>query len=73
MLGGQAGLADHLTIGDGAQIAARSGLMHNVPAGEKWAGAPAKPILEFFREVAAVKKLGAAGVKRSNSGGRDQA
>jgi UDP-3-O-[3-hydroxymyristoyl] glucosamine N-acyltransferase len=59
MLGGQAGLADHLTIGEGARIAARSGLMHNVPAGERWGGAPAKPIVEFFREVAALKKLGA--------------
>ncbi|HLL27588.1 MAG TPA: UDP-3-O-(3-hydroxymyristoyl)glucosamine N-acyltransferase [Xanthobacteraceae bacterium] len=57
VLGGQVGLADHLTVGDGAQVAARSGLMHNVPAGEKWAGAPAKPIREFFREVAALKGL----------------
>jgi UDP-3-O-[3-hydroxymyristoyl] glucosamine N-acyltransferase len=61
MLGGKAGLADHLTIGDGAQIAASSGLMHDVPAGEIWGGAPAKPLREFFREVAAVKRLGAAG------------
>ena len=68
MLGGQAGLADHLTIGDGAQIAARSGLMHNVPAGEVWGGAPAKPIKEWFRELVALKRLGAAGGK--NAGGR---
>ena len=31
--------------------------MTDVPAGERWGGAPAGPMREFFREVAAVKKL----------------
>lgn len=57
VLGGQVGLASHIHIGDGAQIAARSGVMNDIPAGEKWAGAPAKPIREFFREVSALRKL----------------
>lgn len=57
VLGGGVGLADHIQIGDGAQLAARSGVMNDVPAGEKWAGAPAKPIREFFREVSALRKL----------------
>lgn len=57
VMGGQAGLAGHLHIGDGVQIAARSGVMNDIPAGEKWAGAPAKPIREFFREVSALRKL----------------
>lgn len=57
MLGGRVGLSDHLTIGDGAQLAAASGVMHDVPAGAKWAGAPAKPVKAFFREVAAVRSL----------------
>lgn len=56
-LGGQAGLAGHLRIGSGAQIAAAAGVMNDVPAGETWGGAPAQPLREFFREVAAVKKL----------------
>ena len=56
-LGGQAGLIGHLTIGAGAQIAAQSGVMNDVPAGEKWGGAPALPIRQFFREVAALRKL----------------
>ena len=59
-LGGQAGVAGHLRIGAGAQVAASAGVMTDVPAGERWGGAPAKPIREFFREVAAVTKLGAA-------------
>ena len=32
MVGGGVGIADHLTIGIGAQLAARSGFMHDVPA-----------------------------------------
>ncbi len=56
-IGGQAGLAGHLRIGAGAQIAAAAGVMNDVPAGERWGGAPAQPLREFFREVAAVKKL----------------
>jgi UDP-3-O-[3-hydroxymyristoyl] glucosamine N-acyltransferase len=56
-LGGQVGLAGHLHIGMGAQIAASSGVMNDVPAGETWCGAPAKPLREFFREVATLKKL----------------
>jgi UDP-3-O-[3-hydroxymyristoyl] glucosamine N-acyltransferase len=56
-LGGQAGIAGHLKIGAGAQVAAAAGVMTDIPAGERWAGAPAKPVREFFREVAAIKRL----------------
>ncbi len=66
-LGGQAGIAGHLKIGPGAQIAASAGVMTDVPAGARWGGAPAKPIREFFREVAAVTRLAAA--SRSQDGG----
>jgi UDP-3-O-[3-hydroxymyristoyl] glucosamine N-acyltransferase len=67
-LGGQAGIAGHLTIGAGAQVAAAAGVMTNIPAGERWAGAPAKPVREFFREVAALKRLaGGAGRGETNA------
>lgn len=56
-LGGQAGLTGHLHVGDGAQVAAQAGVMGDVPAGETWAGAPAVPIREFFRQIALVKRL----------------
>jgi UDP-3-O-[3-hydroxymyristoyl] glucosamine N-acyltransferase len=63
-LGGQAGLTGHLKIGAGAQIAAQAGVMTDVPAGERWSGAPARPLREFFREVAAIRKLaGGSGAK----------
>ncbi len=57
MLGGSVGLADHVTIHDGAQIMARSGVMHDVPAGEKWGGTPAQPARAWLREVAAMRGL----------------
>jgi UDP-3-O-[3-hydroxymyristoyl] glucosamine N-acyltransferase len=65
-LGGQAGVAGHLKIGPGAQVAAAAGVMTDIPASERWGGAPAKPIREFFREVAAVTKLGAASHVRTD-------
>jgi len=71
MLGGQSGFAEHVTVGDGAQIAARSGVMHDVPAGERWGGAPARPIREFFREVTALRKL-AAGKAAADQPDKDQ-
>jgi UDP-3-O-[3-hydroxymyristoyl] glucosamine N-acyltransferase len=42
-LGGSVGLAPHVTIGRGAQVAARSGAMNDVPPGEIWGGYPAAP------------------------------
>jgi UDP-3-O-[3-hydroxymyristoyl] glucosamine N-acyltransferase len=59
--GGQVGVADHLTIGAGAALGAQSGHMHDVPAGERWMGTPAKPVRQFFREVAAIERLAGPG------------
>ena len=56
-IGGQAGLAGHLKVGMAAQIGASAGVMNDVPAGQRWIGAPAKPIKEFWREIAALGKL----------------
>jgi UDP-3-O-[3-hydroxymyristoyl] glucosamine N-acyltransferase len=56
-LGGQAGLAGHLHIGAGAQIAAHAGLMTDVPAGARWGGAPARPIRDLWKEVTLLKKM----------------
>ena len=57
MLGGRVGVADHLTIGAGAQLAASSGVMTDVPPGERWAGSPAQPMRQTFREIAALRDL----------------
>ena len=56
-MGGKVGLADHLTIGAGAMIAAGSGLMRDVPAGEKWGGRPARPVKEWLKETATLTRL----------------
>jgi UDP-3-O-[3-hydroxymyristoyl] glucosamine N-acyltransferase len=58
LMGGQVGLIDHLRIGDGAQLAAGAGLMRDVPAGERWGGAPARPVKEWLREIVKLSRLG---------------
>jgi UDP-3-O-[3-hydroxymyristoyl] glucosamine N-acyltransferase len=49
VLGGQVGIADHVTIGEGARIAAKSGVMSNIPAGTTWMGYPAMPGSSYMR------------------------
>lgn len=56
-LGGQVGVAGHLTIGMGAQVGAQSGVMRNVPAGEVQLGSPAIPIKQEMRQIAALNRL----------------
>ncbi|MFD1304144.1 UDP-3-O-(3-hydroxymyristoyl)glucosamine N-acyltransferase [Methylobacterium marchantiae] len=58
-VGGQSAIAGHLRIGLGAQLAAASRVMRDVPAGERWGGMPAKPLRTWFREQTALKDLAA--------------
>ncbi len=57
MLGGKAGLAGHLRIGDGARIAAKSGVMGDIEAGATVGGFPARPMREWLRGVAVLRRL----------------
>ncbi|MGA8382113.1 MAG: UDP-3-O-(3-hydroxymyristoyl)glucosamine N-acyltransferase [Stellaceae bacterium] len=57
MIGGQGGLAGHLHIGRGARIAAKSGLMRDVPPGATVSGIPAVPMTEFMRRAVALQRL----------------
>src|SRR5579859_2126763 len=57
VLGGSVGLAPHVTIGRGARVAARSGVIGNVPAGETWGGYPAKPRMQWMRQEATLSRL----------------
>lgn len=66
-LGGRVGLADHVTIGAGARLAAASGVMHDVPAGETWAGLPARPRRQFFRETVWLTKAAASRRERGGA------
>ena len=57
VMGGQSGSAGHLTIGAGARIAARAGVISDVPPGETWSGYPARPHRESLRASSALFKL----------------
>lgn len=57
VFGGQSGVAGHLKIGVGAQVGAQSGVTKDVEAGQKLMGFPARPIREYWREMARLKKL----------------
>jgi UDP-3-O-[3-hydroxymyristoyl] glucosamine N-acyltransferase len=56
-VGGQAAMAGHLRIGQGAQIGAQAGVIADVPAGSILLGSPAQPRTDFFRQVATLKRM----------------
>ena len=57
-VGGQVAMDGHLRIGQGARIGAQSGVMWDIPSGVDVVGSPAQPKREFFRQVAALGRLG---------------
>jgi UDP-3-O-[3-hydroxymyristoyl] glucosamine N-acyltransferase len=57
ILAGQAGLIDHLTLGRGARVAAKSGVYGDVEPGVAVSGTPARPHREFLRAQAALYRL----------------
>jgi UDP-3-O-[3-hydroxymyristoyl] glucosamine N-acyltransferase len=65
VMGGQSGLVGHIRVGSGAQIAGGSHATHDVPAGSRVGGTPAVPLIEFGRQVAALKRLGRRGGRSS--------
>ncbi len=64
VLGARVGVNNHLTIGEGAQIAAVSVVHGDVPPGARWGGTPAKPARIWFREMKLIERL----ATRSESG-----
>jgi UDP-3-O-[3-hydroxymyristoyl] glucosamine N-acyltransferase len=57
VMGGQSGTVGHVKIGAGAMVAGTAGVSHDLPAGGKYAGAPARDFATFAREIAALKLL----------------
>ena len=57
ILAGHVGVTDHLTIGDRAQVAAKSAVIGNVPAGSVFSGHPARPNRQVLRAQAALYRL----------------
>lgn len=66
MLGGRVGLADHLNIGSRVQVAAASGVMNDIPDGERWGGIPARPIKQWFRDIANIRSIGKSRKEQSS-------
>ncbi len=56
-IGARVGITDHRSVGDGASIGAGSGVIHDVPAGAAWLGAPATEVKKALRQMAALRKL----------------
>ena len=57
VIGGNAGIADHVTIGDGARVAAKSGVTRDLAGGKDYGGFPAKPAMEWRREMATLARI----------------
>ena len=58
MVGGQAGVRDHVAVGDGVILATRVGIHRNVPDGSVMAGSvPAMPHKVFLRAQSLFKRL----------------
>jgi UDP-3-O-[3-hydroxymyristoyl] glucosamine N-acyltransferase len=56
-LGARVGVTNHVTIGEGAQIAAISIVGGDVPPGSRWGGTPAKPVKRWLRELKMLERL----------------
>ncbi|HEY0441005.1 MAG TPA: UDP-3-O-(3-hydroxymyristoyl)glucosamine N-acyltransferase [Xanthobacteraceae bacterium] len=68
VLGARVGTNNHVTIGEGAQIAAISIVNDDVPPGARWGGTPAKPIRAWFREMKVLEQLARGDAARRSAG-----
>jgi UDP-3-O-[3-hydroxymyristoyl] glucosamine N-acyltransferase len=66
-LGARVGVTNHVTIGEGSQIAAIAIVGTDVPPGSRWGGTPAKPVKQWIREMKVVEQL----AKRKGDSGED--
>jgi UDP-3-O-[3-hydroxymyristoyl] glucosamine N-acyltransferase len=71
VMAGQSGTAGHIKIGSGAQIGGASHPTHDVPAGARYFGTPAKPLRESGREQALIKRLVARDKESYDDGSPD--
>jgi UDP-3-O-[3-hydroxymyristoyl] glucosamine N-acyltransferase len=53
----QSGIADHLQLGNGAMVGAKSGVMRDVPEGGRVLGIPAAPDRQAKRQIIAMQQL----------------
>jgi UDP-3-O-[3-hydroxymyristoyl] glucosamine N-acyltransferase len=70
VLGARVGVNNHVTIGEGAQIAATGIVGSDVPPGVRWGGTPAKPVRQWMREMLVLERLaGRRSPRADNSDG----
>ncbi len=58
---GQSGCTANVRIGSGATIYAQSGIMTDIPSGQKYFGSPAGPAREKYRELFTLERLAKGG------------
>jgi UDP-3-O-[3-hydroxymyristoyl] glucosamine N-acyltransferase len=58
MLAAQVGITGHLTLGPAVRLAARSAVIRDLPGDDTYGGAPAVPIRQWRRQMAAISRLG---------------
>ncbi len=56
-VGGQAAMAGHLRIGQGAEIGAQAGVISDMVPGAKVLGSPAQPKRDFFRQIVMLRRM----------------
>ncbi|MEM7024626.1 MAG: UDP-3-O-(3-hydroxymyristoyl)glucosamine N-acyltransferase, partial [Pseudomonadota bacterium] len=56
-LAAQVGITGHLRLGPGVRLAARSAVIRDLPGQETYGGAPAVPIWQWRRQIAAIGRL----------------
>lgn len=71
-IGGQVGIAGHLHIGKGAQLAAGSGVISDVPPGVTVMGYPALPKTQFMRHVSYLNRAIRKGANRPTAQEQDE-
>jgi UDP-3-O-[3-hydroxymyristoyl] glucosamine N-acyltransferase len=57
LLGGKAAITDHVTVGDRVRVAGLSGVSGDLEAGADFGGIPARRLMQWKREVAALARL----------------
>lgn len=56
MTGGHVGVANHFTVGENTTLAGYSGVIEDVPDNVIWGGIPARPVRQWLKEMAWLKK-----------------